>query len=44
MCYDGALIPMEWRCDNYVDCSDGDDEDSCSYGKQCMRDFQQCGM
>ena len=44
MCYDGALIPMEWRCDNYVDCTDGDDEDNCSYGKLYMKDFQQCGM
>ena len=30
-CYSGRCIPIEWRCDNKVDCGIGDtaDEDNC---------------
>ncbi|XP_053638851.2 low-density lipoprotein receptor-related protein 1B-like isoform X3 [Cherax quadricarinatus] len=29
---DGACIPVQWRCDNYVDCLDNSDEEGCNTG------------
>lgn len=28
-CNDGSSIPEKWKCDDNVDCPDGEDEDAC---------------
>lgn len=38
-CRDATCIPKQWRCDNIIDCRDGDDEDNCKF---CEQDEFKC--
>ncbi|XP_062586689.1 low-density lipoprotein receptor-like [Saccostrea cucullata] len=41
-CQDGSCIPINWRCDNEIDCKSGIDEDGCHNKTTCSGGSFQC--
>ena len=39
-CHSGHCIPQDWRCDGYLDCKDGEDEEKENYNGKYIEQLE----